>query len=121
MTDEVVCEREFNTVIDGEAVPILVRWVKPQPDQADWRCEYVITWPNGSVRRGYAMGVDSAQALILAFRSVSTDLELTPWPVRWFENADDLGLPTFNVSDHRIRVITARGEWPHEPEPASDR
>ncbi|MDP1913269.1 hypothetical protein [Brevundimonas sp.] len=110
MTGEVICEREFNTVIDGETFPIVVRWMKPTPDHSDWRCEYSIAWPDASVRRGYAMGVDSTQALILAFHPVSTDLELAPWPVRWFDNeVNDLGLPGFRDPETRTRVITSRG------------
>ena len=112
MSENVVCEREFNTVVDGEAFPFVVRWMQPTPDQSDWRCEYSITWPDGSVRQGYAMGVDSTQALILAFHTVSTDLELAPWPVRWFDNdVNDLGLPGFRDPETRIRVITTRGAW----------
>ncbi len=110
MTGEVICEREFNTVIDGEAFPIFVQWMKPDADGPHWRCEYKITSATGSVRRRYAMGVDSAQALILAFHAVSTDLELAPWPVRWFDDeTGDLGLPGFNDRATRIRVITSRG------------
>jgi len=112
MTDEVVSEREFNTAIDGAAVPILVQWMKPQPDGDDWRCEYLIAWPDRPVRRGYAMGVDSAQALILALSKSSTELEFGAWPVRWFDNeVNDLGLPNSAGPDRRIRVVTLRGAW----------
>lgn len=110
MTDEVICEREFNTVIDGEGFPVLVRWMKPEADGSSWRSEYSITWPTGLVRRRSAMGVDSTQALMLAFHAVSADLELADWPVRWFDNEPgDLGLPGFRDAETRIRVITSRG------------
>lgn len=110
MTEEVICEREFNTVVDGEAFPVFVRWMKPTSDRSSWRCDCEITWPDGLVSRSYAMGVDSTQALILAFHRISSVLELAPWPVRWFDNEpDDLGIPGFKDAETRIRVITSRG------------
>lgn len=110
MSGQAICERELNTVIDGEAFPIFVQWMKPTPDGSSWRCECVIAWPDGSLQRSYAMGVDSTQALILAFHRVSSVLELAPWPVRWFDNEeDDLGLPGFRDRETRVRVITSRG------------
>ncbi len=110
MTGEVICEREFNTVIDGETVPIIAQWMKPTPDGSVWRCEYALTWPDGTVRRRYSMGVDATQALILAFHAVSTDLELAPWPVRWFDNEEGyVGLPGFKDPETRTRVISPRG------------
>ena len=113
MTREVVCEREFNTVLDGETIPILVQWMKPQPDGTDWRCDYSIAWPDRPLHRGYAMGVDSAQALVLAFSMASGELEFGAWPVRWFDNeVNDLGLPNSAGPDRRIRVVTLRGAWP---------
>lgn len=113
MTAEVICEREFNTVIDGEAFPVLAQWMKPAPDGSAWRCAYALTWPDGTVRRRSSMGVDSTQALMLAFHAVSADLELAPWPVRWFDNeVGDHGLPAFKDRETRIRVVTARGKRP---------
>ena len=110
MTDEVVCEREFNTVIDGESLPILAQLMKPVPDGSGWRCAYALTWPNGTVRRRSSIGVDSSQALILAFHAVSADLEFAPWPVRWFDNEEgDVGLPGFEDPETRTRVISPRG------------
>ena len=110
MTGEVICEREFNTVLDGEPVPILVQWMKPRPDGRDWRCDYSIAWPTRPMRRGYAMGVDSTQALVLALSMASAELEFGDWPVRWFDT--DLGLPTSISPERRIRVVTPRGVWP---------
>ncbi|WP_332676548.1 DUF6968 family protein [Brevundimonas sp.] len=101
MTDDVVCEREFNTVIDGEVVPILVQWMKPTHEGLHWRCDYSIAWPDRPVRRFHAMGVDSAQALILALYMVRAELETAPSPVRWFDNEADLGLPAFEATGER--------------------
>ena len=110
MTDEVICEREFKTVFDGDPVPILVQWMKPRPDGRDWRCDYSIAWPDRPLRRGYGIGVDSAQALLLAFSCVSAELESGAWPVQWFDS--DLGLPSSIGPGRRIRVVTPRGAWP---------
>lgn len=94
----VVCEREFNAIIDGESFPFSVEWMQPAPDQNDWRCELVIHWPTGPAM-SYAVGVDSTQALILAFYRAQTLLETGPWPVRWFDHPPgSLGLPGFDLA-----------------------
>lgn len=97
MTDDVVCERKFHTTVDGEILPILVQWMKPTTDGLHWCCDYSIAWPDRPVRRFHAMGVDSAQALILALHMVSAELETASSPVRWFDNEADLGLPAFEA------------------------
>ncbi len=65
----VIAEREMKC--GGHLALICI--YEPQPDQADWRCEYEIAWPT-SARRSYAMGVDSFQALQLAMFKISTDV-----------------------------------------------
>jgi hypothetical protein len=64
-----IAEREIKC--DGRLT--LIRIYEPQPDQADWRCEYEISWPSKQ-RRSYAMGVDSFQALQLAMFKVAIDV-----------------------------------------------
>jgi len=65
----VIAERELKC--DGKLA--LIRVFEPQPDQADWRCEYEIAWP-AAPRRSYAMGVDAFQALHLALFKIATDV-----------------------------------------------
>jgi hypothetical protein len=65
---DVVAERALDYFgADGVAGGLL-QIEAPKPDQNDWRCEYTLTWP-GFVKRRYAMGVDSYQALSLALIS----------------------------------------------------
>jgi hypothetical protein len=101
---EVICEREFLALNGGEGFPLLVQWMKPEPDQrrpndqhTHWRCDYVIHWPGQPAHRRYAMGVDSTQALVLALSIVETELLTGPWPVRWFEDMKSLGLPLLEM------------------------
>ncbi|CAN5120016.1 hypothetical protein BH10PSE1_BH10PSE1_33470 [soil metagenome] len=99
MTD-VICEREFNTTIDGVVYPIRVSWDRPQPDRGDWRCDFRIVWPDGKISNGYAPGVDSTQALVLALYQISGRLETAEMPVFWFDNAEnELGLPTYSSAE----------------------
>jgi len=65
---KVIAERELKC--DGRVT--LIRIYEPQPDQADWRCEYEIAWPT-RIRQSHAFGVDSFQALQLAMFKVATD------------------------------------------------
>jgi hypothetical protein len=68
----VIAERELKC--DGRLT--LIRIYEPQPDQADWRCDYEISWPSAP-RRSYAMGVDSFQALQLAMFKIATDVSVS--------------------------------------------
>ncbi len=108
MTGDVVCEREFNTVIDGQTFPVLVQWMKPAADGPHWRCEYSIAWPHGSVRQRYAMGVDSTQALLLAMKGASGELYDAKPQVFWWDPDDVLDLPILSeVAD--LEAARTRG------------
>jgi hypothetical protein len=97
---DIVCEREYQTEIDGVVRPIQVSWDRPQPDQNNWRCDYRIFWPGGEVSNGYAGGADSTQALLLGMKQVSAILYHTQPPVFLYEPDDILDLPVLsNVQD----------------------
>lgn len=102
--DTVVASRVFDRA-DGE---VCLSIHKPQPDpkpelDADpddppWRCLYSIRFPDGETIHRAALGMDSMQALLLAFASAKGALEYvgngTPErrpPVQWL-GKDDLGL-----------------------------
>jgi hypothetical protein len=68
------------------------------PDDPPWRCFYTIAFPGGETKLGYAIGIDSIQALLLAFASAMGALRYvgdgTPTlrpPLQWL-GEDDLGL-----------------------------
>ncbi|HVZ99047.1 MAG TPA: hypothetical protein VG841_01895 [Caulobacterales bacterium] len=67
----VVAERIF--AVGGRADAARIQLHAPHLDQSHWRCDYTIEWP-GYHRQGYAMGVDSWQALKLAMQNVGTDI-----------------------------------------------
>lgn len=101
---EVICEREFTSLIGGERFPFLVHWMKPEPDRpvssgqhVSWRRDYIINWPDQPARRRYAMCVDSTQALILALSVVESELRDATWPVHWFDDTVSLGLPALET------------------------
>lgn len=53
---------------------LVVRFYTPaKAPGGEFQCWYSIGWPDGGVRR-YACGLDSVQALMLAMRTVHSDL-----------------------------------------------
>jgi len=67
----------------------------PLPDEVDYKCRYSIAWPD-KVFNGYAMGVDSLQALLLALQKIQADI-LSAGPAKdgslfWLEAGDGCGL-----------------------------
>ena len=55
-------------------------------------------------------GVDSAQALILAFSLVATEIFVSDQPIYWFDEDDDLSLPCSAVHAKDVAARTARFE-----------
>jgi hypothetical protein len=72
----VVAERQIGYANLGSIVQGRVSIEAPQPDQNDWRCEYVVALP-GHERRAYAMGIDSFQALHLAMQAAVAEVSRT--------------------------------------------
>jgi hypothetical protein len=94
----VACERTYQMLIGGEPKPVLCRWFAPEPHpEGDWMCHAEVTWPGGRVQKRSAGGIDSAQALILAFSAVGVELLIRDEPVYWSELDDDLGLPIVSI------------------------
>ena len=89
---EAFIERRFD-LADGAEV--LVRFHRPAPDDADYRCNYEIIWPDRK-RAFHAIGIDEVQALILAIQMAHVDLLSSPEAKRgeltWL-GSRDLGLP----------------------------
>ena len=108
--DELVAFRTYEQ--DDGKVELMVFKPKPYPDplgiiESDdppWRCDFTLFFPDGEVRRDYAVGIDSIQALLLAFagaahrlRFVGDGTTARRPTIRWLEG-DDLGL-TINHYD----------------------
>ena len=94
MSEDVVCEREFQILLGEEVKPFAVRWMKPVSDpQGDWSCISRVEWPHKAHVTGKTFGVDSVQALYLAMTRVAAELYAAEPPVFWFEPDDVLGLP----------------------------
>ncbi len=54
-------------------IPVAVRLYAPVKAAKDWSCTYEIDWPEG-LRRFTIFGTDSMQALLLASKSVGSEL-----------------------------------------------
>ena len=97
--DDIIAEREFwSTDAAGTRTRVRVSLGKPKPfpDSADFYCPYRITGV-GDEKIRYAGGVDSLQAIQLAFQIIRADLSCTvgeAFKLTWEagENDADLGL-----------------------------
>jgi len=92
MNEAAFLEREFE--LDGGG--LLVRFYTPyKAPGGEFRCRYSVGWPEREVRR-YACGLDGVQALMLAMRTVHTELvesdAYKDGRLTWCEQAD-LDLP----------------------------
>jgi enoyl-CoA hydratase len=111
MIDDIVCQRTYQTVVDGVVLPVPVRWFRPRQNVfGDWMCEYLIEWPHGPHRTFKASGMDSVQALELALGMVATELYVARPPVFLFEENDRLHLPAVAA----IRALEAARNPPPE-------
>lgn len=90
---DLVCDREFGVEIEGVERRIAVEWMRPVRDRGDWRCDWIIHWFDRPEVRGYAVGVDSTQALLLAMAMVGGRLEQEAPTARWLDGHYGLGLP----------------------------
>lgn len=58
---------------DSGAVEIPIRIFAPEGEGREWSCRYEIDWPEGTqIMR--AWGVDSVQAILLAFQMIGADI-----------------------------------------------
>ena len=72
--ESVFIERQFE--LGGEA-RVVVRFLRPESDRGDYRCDYKIVWPDRE-RSFHAFGIDAVQALMLAMQMAHVDLLLSP-------------------------------------------
>ena len=72
--DVVFIERRFEL---GDSATVTVRFLRPEPDGNDYRCDYKIVWPDRE-RSSYAMGIDAVQALLLAMQKAHVELQVSP-------------------------------------------
>lgn len=86
------CDREFSVL--GTECRVVVEWMTPVRYRGDWRCDWVIHWPGRDPESRYSVGVDSAQAILLAMAMVRATMELSDHDVVWLDGSDDLGLPS---------------------------
>jgi hypothetical protein len=110
----VACERTYQVLVDGEAKPVVCRWLVPLPHPrgGGWTCEGRITWPDGRVRAVAIGGYDPVQALWLSLMFVSSELLASPEPVYLSEIDDDLHLPVADAFIDMVAERKARFETP---------
>lgn len=97
--DNIIATRKLERSDGGE---VLVAISAPCPDGEDYRCDYEIAGI-GSVKRSYAYGVDSVQALVLALQKIGAFLytsdEWSGGRLSWQGGAveGDLGFPVPDI------------------------
>ncbi|HYC74515.1 DUF6968 family protein [Brevundimonas sp.] len=90
---DLVCDRQFGVEVDGVERRVVVEWMRPVRDRGDWRCDWVIHWFDRPEARGFSMGVDSTQALLLAMGMAGVRIEHDAPTARWLDGDSGLGLP----------------------------
>lgn len=95
-TFKVIAERVLTCPTEPlKEVTVKVGMPEPSQEAQDFKCHYQITGPNLNILR-YAVGLDSVQAIQLAFRSISAHLSRIEqeWgaPLRWSDS--DSAFPT---------------------------
>ncbi len=73
---EVIASRDYVIERDSVRIPLRVEIGKPAPcpdDGPDWYCPFMI--PGAGETRTYAVGIDSVQAILLAFSALHATLE----------------------------------------------
>ena len=77
-------------------VQVPIRIFAPEPDGSAWRCRYEIGWPDG-VRKRFAGGGDSVQAICLALQMIGADIYTSPHhasgQLRWERDGGGYGFP----------------------------
>ena len=63
--------RQGNSITD-----LSIYLFAPEKDGTAWKCRYEIDWPQGK-RESAATGIDSMQAVVLAFQKIGTDLYMS--------------------------------------------
>jgi hypothetical protein len=90
--DVVFIERQFEL---GDSATVVLRFLRPEPDGDDYRCDYKIIWPDRELS-AYAMGIDAVQALLLAMQKAHAYLLASPERkagTLLYLGEHDLGLP----------------------------
>ena len=73
---EVIASRDYVIERDSVRIPLRVEIGKPAPcpdDRRDWYCPFMI--PGAGQTRTYAVGIDSVQAILLAFSALHAALK----------------------------------------------
>src|SRR5579872_4543760 len=75
---------------------VLIEIFAPERDGNAWNCRYNIHWPSG-LWSSFAAGVDSAQALVLAFQKIGVDVYFSDYhksgKLFWDKPASGYGFP----------------------------
>jgi hypothetical protein len=98
---EVIARRSY-LIDNDDSKRLEVLIFAPFEDQGDYRCRYQVIDSGEIVRNGYALGVDSLQALVLAIERAGVDVTVSDYAknnrIFWNNQNSDLGLLLPNQS-----------------------
>ena len=93
---EIIARRSL-LIDNDDAKRLEVNIYAPTEDGPDYRCLYEIIDVGRAARSGYALGVDSLQALLLAIQRAGVDVAVSQYAKEkrlfWNGQNDDLGVP----------------------------
>ena len=98
-----IAHRRLTTSSPLGDTEVLIRVFKPEESDGNWVCRYEIDWPSQK-QSGFAAGIDSIQALLLALQKVGVDIYTSSYhetgSLKWFEPTRGYGFPvTGNLRD----------------------
>jgi len=68
-----IAHRRLTTSSASGDAEVAIRLFKPEESDGHWICQYEIDWP-GRKQSGFAAGIDSIQALLLALQKIGVDI-----------------------------------------------
>jgi len=92
-----VCGRILHVSVGEKVKDVGVRFDQPIDHGTHWTCGFEIDWPSGPMKKE-AEGIDSVQALLLAFQMAGTILYVSSYHeaglLWWDKPGDGYGFPT---------------------------
>ena len=99
----IIAERLLMLRRDGGEIKIPIEIHAPEKVRAEWRCRFVIGWPDGKAKR-WGSGSDAVQSLLIAMQMIGAEIYTSSHHeagrLYWFSPGRGYGFPvTNNIRD----------------------
>jgi hypothetical protein len=100
----IIASRLLTLRVDGKDRPVAIEIQAPeQHSDVEWRCHFMIDWPDGKAER-WGAGIDAVQALLIAMQMIAAELYTSEGHVQgrlfWDKPQGGYGFPvSSNIRD----------------------